>query len=415
MKVNIVKAIALFLFLPAVLISAQEVEFNYEGLVKLDGVPYNGPGYFKFSIVNKQGDVTLWSNDGTVAGGVEPATAVSVDVLDGVFNVIIGDASMANMEPLVASIFNAKEKVYLRVWFSDSLAGPYEQLSPDRAITNPALLGSQLFSELDVYVDPVLGDDRFPGLHSSHPKRTIQAAWDALPSIIKEGAMIHLAEGVYREEVLLKGKTVVDDATIVIVGNPLAPHQVRITGADAGAETTPVRDYGFRVDNQRNLAIQGVQVDYCAKKGILATQSSLTVTDAELSHCYTGLEAQTSVVTINNVTASFNGGGGFRGFLSATLLMTDCVAQDNVIRGIALCANCTGYIDGCLMDGTGSTQTGFLAENLSFAFLTSCIIRNNDVGLKAQTGGVVNASNGTGVSYSGNTTNTATNRGGQIY
>ncbi len=64
------------LFLFAGMGVAQEVEFNYEGLVRIDGIPYNGPGYFKFAIVNQQGDVTLWSNDGTVAGASSLSTAV---------------------------------------------------------------------------------------------------------------------------------------------------------------------------------------------------------------------------------------------------------------------------------------------------------------------------------------------------
>ena len=121
---------------------AQQVEFNYEGRVLVDNIPVSGDGYFKFAIITKQaGGTTQWSNDLTSTTGDELAAAVIVDVSDGIFNVIIGDASLANMAALDASLFNTKDQVFLRVWFSDMVGGPFEELNPDRRITNPALLG----------------------------------------------------------------------------------------------------------------------------------------------------------------------------------------------------------------------------------------------------------------------------------
>jgi hypothetical protein len=182
-------------------VQAQQVEFNYEGRVLVDGLPFDGPGHFKFAFVNKNGNLSLWSNDASSAAGEEPAGAVTVEVAEGVFNVMIGDASGTGMEPLEASLFNVDERVSLRVWFSDiGSAGSFEELKPDRDIANPGLLGSQSYREMHLYVDPVLGDDRNPGLKPQRPKRTIQAAWNALPPLIRKDATIHLAEGVYREE-----------------------------------------------------------------------------------------------------------------------------------------------------------------------------------------------------------------------
>jgi hypothetical protein len=394
---------------------AQEVEFNYEGLVKLDGIPYNGPGYFKFAIVNQQGDVTLWSNDGTVAGGVEPATAVSVDVLDGVFNVIIGDASTENMEPLVASIFNAKEKVFLRVWFSDSLAGPYEQLSPDRAITNPALLGSQLFSGLDIYVDPVLGDDRFPGLHSSHPKRTIQSAWDALPALIKDNVTIHLADGVYRESVRLAGKTIIGDATILLLGDPASPDSVRITGADSGAETTAVREDGFSIVSQRNLTIQGVLLDYYGNRAIhLEVDAYLTLSDCKLLYNTIGILMSDSNLTISDVEIG-NGIGSSRGMSlndgSLIMRMENCYIHD-VVFGVR-----TGNSNIQNIYGTtvSNCTCGYRLSALTYVlFGTGNTIGNCTTGIHAMLNSVVTGSTA-GVTFSNNGTNRTSEQGGTYY
>jgi len=407
MKMRIIAAIALCLCLTSALASAQEVEFNYEGLVKIDGIPYNGPGYFKFSIVNKQGDVTLWSNDGTVAGGVEPATAVSVDVLDGVFNVIIGDASTANMGPLVASIFNAKEKVFLRVWFSDSLAGPYEQLLPDRAITNPALLGSQLFTELDLYVDPVLGDDKYPGNHPTHPKRTIQSAWNTLPALINENATIHLAEGIYRESVDMRGKSVIGDATISIIGNPSSPNTVRVTGADSGAETTSVRETGFNAVSQTHLYIDGIRFDNFSQFGVLLYSGS----SGEIRNCvfvdnFYGVRLTTSEVVCSDcdftrsVFPLAKYPSGFVMGERSIGRIKDCTLS-NLRFGVRF-NNSYCRVDGCTI--SNNSDYGFFVEALSHLVFggPQSTVSNNPVAVYAMQNSVVTES--TFPNYSGNGT-----------
>lgn len=64
---------------------------SYQGQVTVDGAAYSGAGYFKFAVVNAAGDTTYWANDGTAAG--EPATAVQLSVVNGLFNVLLGDTT----------------------------------------------------------------------------------------------------------------------------------------------------------------------------------------------------------------------------------------------------------------------------------------------------------------------------------
>jgi len=105
---------------------------SYQGQVTLDGSAYSGTGYFKFAVVNAAGDTTYWSNDGTSTGGGEPTNTVQLAVSGGLFNVLLGDTSLASMTALGASAFDGTDR-YLRVWFShDGIS--FDQLSPDRRI-----------------------------------------------------------------------------------------------------------------------------------------------------------------------------------------------------------------------------------------------------------------------------------------
>ena len=66
--------------------------------------------------------VTYWSNDGTSVAGSEPAAAVSVSVANGLFTVVLGDPTVANMTAMDASLFT-QPNLQLRIWFDDGAHG----------------------------------------------------------------------------------------------------------------------------------------------------------------------------------------------------------------------------------------------------------------------------------------------------
>ncbi len=108
---------------------------SHQGKITVEGTNYTGAGQFKFALVNAAGDATYWSNDGTSAGGDEPASTVSLPVSRGIFSVNLGDITVVNMtQPISADTFTNNE-VYLRVWFNDGVNGS-QQLMPDRRITS---------------------------------------------------------------------------------------------------------------------------------------------------------------------------------------------------------------------------------------------------------------------------------------
>lgn len=122
---------------------------SYQGVVSVDGVPFDGIGYFKFAIVDGAGTISFWSNDGTSSGGSEPAAAVELVVSQGQFDVLLGDVSLPNMtQELGPSVFEGAER-YLRVWFTTD-GGSYEQLAPDRRIVSvPYALQAQQADMVD--------------------------------------------------------------------------------------------------------------------------------------------------------------------------------------------------------------------------------------------------------------------------
>ena len=110
---------------------------NHQGLVKVDGFPFDGTGQFRFAIVDPDSGHNVWTNDGTKLGTSQtPTDPVTLPVVKGMYNVRLGDASISNMTVIPSTVFD-DDNVVLRVWFSDGTHGT-EQLDPDQVITSGA-------------------------------------------------------------------------------------------------------------------------------------------------------------------------------------------------------------------------------------------------------------------------------------
>ncbi len=129
---------------------------NYQGRVAVNAINFQGSGQFKFALVNTDGTVTFWSNDGTSNAGSEPASAITLSVEKGLYSVLLGDPNLPNMTAIPATIF-ANPDVRLRVWFNDGTNGsqlltPDQRLAPsaylsDAAVTTAAIADSAVTSE----------------------------------------------------------------------------------------------------------------------------------------------------------------------------------------------------------------------------------------------------------------------------
>ena len=114
-------------------IAATPARLNYHGSVTVNDKAYTGTGYFKFAIINNATAPTInyWVNNGlsTTAGG-QPTKAVSLQVYNGIYNVILGDPTIKNMTAIPKTVFQNSDTAFLRVWFSHTGIG-FEHIKPD--------------------------------------------------------------------------------------------------------------------------------------------------------------------------------------------------------------------------------------------------------------------------------------------
>lgn len=115
-------------------VNALPTMLNYQGTIEGDSAAIGETGYFKFALVNSDGTVTYWSNDGTSVGGAEPADAVTVAISQGLYTVRLGDSTVTHMSAIDHSVFE-NDSVYLRIWFDDGSTGS-QLLTPDQPITS---------------------------------------------------------------------------------------------------------------------------------------------------------------------------------------------------------------------------------------------------------------------------------------
>ena len=128
---------------------------NYQGRVAVGNVNFDGTGQFKFALVNSDGSLTLWSNDGTSTAGSEPATAVALPVSRGLYSVLLGNIALPNMSALPTSAF-ANPDVRLRVWFNDGTNGS-QLLTPDQRLAPSPYLADSAVTTAKIAPGAVTG------------------------------------------------------------------------------------------------------------------------------------------------------------------------------------------------------------------------------------------------------------------
>jgi hypothetical protein len=327
-----------------------QVMFNYQGRVRVQGTAFNGTGYFKFAIVNNAGNVTLWSNDGTSVGGGEPVASIAVDVVEGIFNVMIGDPDLG-MEPMNRSIFNHPNQIKLRIWFSDGTHG-FQQLLPDRRIVNPQLIGLVSGTEdFTIYVNGTTGNDENNGLTTDTAKQTIQAAVDVLPERLRCNVTIDIADGVYREQVNVFGISAEPQKTLTLLGDeiwtPSSPSDpsVRITGTDSDTSPTGVRDFAICAESCGNLQIKGVLFDHGAYAGASLENGRYFVFNCKAADNYYGFRfCADGIVQLKDCLAQQNEIHGFWITKYTHAYLYNCVARNNAQEGLSIRPEASVYL-----------------------------------------------------------------------
>jgi hypothetical protein len=249
---------------------------NYQGQVSVTGTPYTGTGYFKFAVINQAGTTTYWSNDGTASG--EPAAAVSAPVSNGLFNVLLGDTSLTNMQALPASAFS-NTTCYLRAWFSSNNT-TFTQLAPDRRV---AAVPYALQAEEAKSAASAANSDTLDGLHASAFRPNLNYAniivvaksggdfttiTAALASITAASSantyLIQVMPGIYSEKVEMKSYVDIEGSGELTTKITQPGNASDTTGTVVGATNTEMRsltventggaDYAIAIYNAPRLA-----------------------------------------------------------------------------------------------------------------------------------------------------------------
>ena len=157
----IARAFALIFLVTAGALLAQVPQLiNYQGRIAIGTVNFDGSGAFKFALVNAAGTTTYWSNDGTSTTGSQPSAAVTLIVTKGLYSVLLGDTTLANMTAIPASVW-ANADVRLRVWFNDGANGsqllaPDQRLAPNGYLPDGGVTNAKLASSA-VTITPGIG------------------------------------------------------------------------------------------------------------------------------------------------------------------------------------------------------------------------------------------------------------------
>ncbi|MFA5937074.1 MAG: tail fiber domain-containing protein [Candidatus Paceibacterota bacterium] len=140
-----------------------------------------------------------------------------------------------------------------------------------------------------IYVDATNGNDSTGDGSVSLPYQTITKAISVLPDVILNNYTIQLAPGIYRETVTITKILGSLTAKLIIKGDSINPNSYRITGADAGAETTRVRYRGVYINSVPFLvSLQGLLVDY-TRWAILVNNASLELKNVNINNAFWGI------------------------------------------------------------------------------------------------------------------------------
>ncbi len=92
----------------------------YRGNLTVDGQPFNGTAFFKFTLLDDEGR-TLWGNSPMDSAGT-PLQGVEVAVANGIYTASLGSTAdgMAALPEIVVEAF---PKLNLRIWFDDGREG----------------------------------------------------------------------------------------------------------------------------------------------------------------------------------------------------------------------------------------------------------------------------------------------------
>ncbi|NOT01052.1 MAG: hypothetical protein HOP29_10530 [Phycisphaerales bacterium] len=211
---------------------------HHQGAVTVSGERFTGSGAFRFALLDTSTQTYLWANDGSAVSDPDsPTNAVNLPVVNGVYSVLLGDATLSNMTEIPAGLFEAHRTVALRVWFDDMVGHGVHRLMPDLPMA--AAPYAQQSSNADTFAGPLGVGMIIPFYHPALAADVNADPYDFLPRnwVLCDGRMIDESHprGLHQDEVdsAFWKNTVPDLRTRVARGADAAESIGAVAGADA--------------------------------------------------------------------------------------------------------------------------------------------------------------------------------------
>ena len=274
---------------------------SYQGQILVAGAAYTGTGYFKFAVVDATGTTIYWSNT------PKNDAAVSLTVSNGLFNVLLGDTTLAHMMTLPATTFDGTER-YLRVWFSSDGGTTFTLLAPDRRIAavpyalqadeaqNASTLAGFPVSAFQRHYQNVVVVAKSGGDYTS-----IQAALNGISASDANRYLVWVAPGVYNERVTMKEYVDIEGAGELITRITYSGSAWNNTGAVVGANNVELRT--LTVENTG-----GDEFAIAIYNGSVSPRLTHVTAKASGGVGNYGVYNDTSSPTMKGVTATASGG-----------------------------------------------------------------------------------------------------------
>lgn len=338
---------------------------NYQGVLRsTEGTPLDGtfPMIFRFFSVETGGQPILADQH------------EAVEVVTGLFSVRVGsgvvsDGAAPGYYADVARVFADHASLFLELEISGEVLAPRTPLASGGYALNARYVNGvdvAASDALELYVDAFAGNDDNDGLTRGTPKRTIQAAIDHIPSILRGDVTVHINPGTYAEAVALLDRDLPAGSSIVLRGE--APG-VRITGERS-------RPIGFEIRNVRDFVIENLEVTDTTSYNVQTNDASGTIRSCVLTSTATpslgaGILVSRGFVTVEQSTISNHVAEGIVCSSAARCFLNDVTITGNgrgidVLRGSMVRfvgrASVTGNSIGCRAFGHGQVDFGYRAD-----------------------------------------------------
>jgi len=348
---------------------------NYQGVLRdSDDIPLDG----------SHGMAFRFFDDPTAGNEILVDTHAAVTVNGGLFNVQLGggtvtDGTGPGIYASLAQLFADYPDLHLEVQVGGETLSPRIQLtSIGSSLNTHYVRGVELVSNgpVDLFVNAATGNDLNDGTSPERAKQTIQGAVQIAPWVVDGMVTIHIADGVYREQLWIDRRLMRGGGWIILQGNEANPENVVLDGENERDDGIMVLGIAqIRGLHVTNFTEEGMEVGL----GWMMVENCLITNNGSAAPWYAGIAVYRGQASISNTAIINNANLG--------------LDIDNAARV---------EVEGtCLISGNGSDGIRVYTNSI---FDGSCVIQENGgIGVRVKDNSMVRFNGDSSLVIQGNT------------